>query len=71
MRGSYKKELMRNGLDAAERPPGVRTGKAVTGFSYEEIVGVEWSSRSRNQLPGLWRLDWVRKWSQWKGEMEK
>lgn len=53
MRDSYKKELMRNGLDAAERSSGIRTGEAVTGVSFEETVGVEWSSGGRNQLPGL------------------
>lgn len=47
---SYKKELMKNGFYAAERPSGVRTREAITGFSCEEIVGVEWSSWGRSQL---------------------
>lgn len=44
---------MRNGLDAAERSSGIRTGEAVAGFSCEEIVGAEGSPGGRNQLPGL------------------
>lgn len=44
MRDSYKKELVRNVLDAFERSSGVRTGETITGFRYERIVGVAWSS---------------------------
>lgn len=47
---SYRKELVNNGLDAAERPSAVKTGEAVTGFSCEEIAGVEWSSGRRSKL---------------------
>ena len=35
---SYKKELVRNGLDATERSSRVRTGEAIAGFSYKKLL---------------------------------
>lgn len=43
-------ELLRNGLNVAERCFGVRTGEAIGSVSYKETVDIEWSSGSSSQM---------------------